>query len=79
MQTENKGESTSGREAKRAVGVSVSEWETESSRGRFVREGYRTDITGKPNFAIGQSLNGLKPFLSFICIYLQAKSSHSES
>lgn len=58
--------------------MSVSEWETESERAvessrerEIVREGYCAAKTGKPNFAIGQSLNGLKLFLSFICIYLQ--------
>lgn len=62
------------REAERVVGVSVSKWETESERAaerEDVREGYCTAVT---NFAIGQSLNGLKLFLSFICIYLQAVS-----
>lgn len=65
------------REAKRVVGVSVSEWETESRRAaerEIVREGYCTAITSNSKFAIGQSLNGLKLFPSFICIYLQAES-----
>lgn len=54
--------------------MSVSEWETESERAverKTVGEGYCTAKAGKTNFAIGQSLNGLKLFLSFICICLQ--------
>lgn len=54
--------------------MSVSEWETESEKAaerETVREGYCTAVT---NFGIGPSLNGLKLFLSFICIYLQAVS-----
>lgn len=34
-----------------------------------MRESCCTDTTDEPNFAVGQSLNGLKPLLSFISIY----------
>lgn len=57
-----------------SCGSECNEWETESERAavrEVVREGYCTAVT---NFAIGQSLNGLKLFPSFICIYLQAVS-----
>lgn len=50
----------------------VGDRERESSREEDCeREGYCGAKAGKTNFAIGQSLNGLKLFLSFICICLQ--------
>lgn len=62
--------SVSEREKLRVVGVSVSEWETESKR-ESSGEGDCEGITGQPNVAIGRSLNDLKPFLSFIDIYFE--------
>lgn len=55
--------------------MSVSEWETESERESSGEGGCerRLQHSYKPNFAIGQSLNGFKLFLSFICICLQVK------
>lgn len=45
-----------------------------SGQGDGEEKGLCTATTGKTNFAIGQSLNGLKLLLSFICIYLQLES-----
>lgn len=59
------------REKRRVVGVSVSEWETESKRESSGEGGCCTAITGQADVAIGRSLNDLKLFLSFIDIYFE--------
>ena len=59
------------------MGVSESEWETESERAverELVRRGRVHSYNRQThNFAVGQSLNGLKLFPSFIWIHLQVE------